>query len=118
MAVFPFSACFLNKNTARLYLKLLGRYTPGFEHLNLIKPRIIKKNLNKYKDKIDIISLGEKEFVQKFNDEQIEKIGQSLLRKSLKLLHCLPVIEKSILTLVCWTKIYYPVTVISKKKLQ
>jgi len=105
---------FLNKTTGRLYLKLLGRFTPYFESLNLIKPGLVAKALKKYNN-IIVISLGRREFVNNFNEEQIDKVGQKFLRKILKFLLRLPLFKKAILGFIVVTNLYYPITVIVRK---
>ena len=107
---------FLNKNTARIYLKLLGRYTPYFEGLNTIKPKYIINIFKKYQNELEVISLGKREFVRKFSPEQIEKVNQRFLKKCLKMLNAVPIIKKNFLWAVCAVGFYYPITIISRKK--
>jgi SAM-dependent methyltransferase len=107
---------FLNKKTARMYLKLLGCYSPFFEELNIVKPKHIIKVFKKYKNELEMISLGQKEFVRKFSYEQIEKIDQGFLKKCLKALNACPIIRKCFLSITCWAEFYYPITVIFGKK--
>ncbi|MGA2915000.1 MAG: class I SAM-dependent methyltransferase [Sedimentisphaerales bacterium] len=107
---------FLNKKTARIYLKLLGHYTSYFEGLNIIKPKHIIKVFKKYQNELEMISLGKKEFIRKFNPEQIEKVNQRFLKKCLKVLNAIPAIKKCFLWTACATGFYYPITVISRKK--
>ena len=106
---------FLNKTLGRLYLKLLGRHKPVFETLNLVKPRSIKKALCKHGENISLISLGGAEFINKFNDEQIEKINQKMLRKVSKLLLKIPFLKTCILKLIAAANLHYPVTLIVSK---
>jgi SAM-dependent methyltransferase len=105
---------FLNKTTGRLYLKLLGRFTPYFESLNLIKPSLAGQALKKYNN-ITVISLGKREFVNNFNTEQIEKVNQKFLRTILGLLVRAPLLKKTALGLFVITNLYYPITVIARK---
>ncbi len=107
---------FLNKQTARIYLKLLRRYTPYFEGLNIIKTKHIKKVFKKYQNELELVSLGKKEFIRKFNPEQIEKVNQPFLKKCLKILNAVPLMKKCFLWFACATGFYYPITVISRKK--
>ncbi len=107
---------FLNKNTARIYLKLLGRYTPFFEELNIIKAWSIKKVFKKFENELEIISLGKEEFIRKFSPEQIAKVNQPFLKKCLKILNTFPLIKKFFLWFACATGLYYPITIISRKK--
>ena len=105
---------FLNKTAGRLYLKLLGRLTPYFESLNLIKPKLAARTLKKYNN-ITVISLGRREFVNNFNEEQIDKVGQKFLRKILKFLLRLPLLKKAAFGFLVVTNLYYPITVIVRK---
>lgn len=107
---------FLNKKTGRMYLKLLGRYTPFFEELNCIKLKDITKVFKKHKNELKMITLGQKEFVRKFNDEQIEKIEVGFLKKCMKILSVCPILRECFLYVICWTGFYYPITVIFRKK--
>jgi SAM-dependent methyltransferase len=107
---------FLNKKTGRMYLKLLGRYTPFFEELNCIKLKDITKVFKKHKNELEMITLGQKEFVRKFNDEQIEKIKVGFLKKCMKIFSVCPILRKCFLYLACRAGLYYPITVILKKK--
>ena len=77
---------FLNKSLGRFYLKLLRRYTPYYESLNIIKPGAVTQTLQRYQDSVTVVSLGSAEFINKFNQGQIEKVNQKLLQKILKLL--------------------------------
>lgn len=106
---------FLNKPLGRLYLKLLRRYKPKYETFNLIKPKIVAATLKNYKNKITVISLGQAEFVKKFDAEQIKKVDQKLLQKTLKLLLRLPRIKKCILEFIARANLYYPITLIAVK---
>ncbi len=105
----------LNKKTARIYLKLRGRYTPYFESLNIVKPRHIIGVLKKYKSDVNVITLGRKEFVKNFNKEQIEKIDQKLLRRAMYLLDRLTPVKNLTLKLISGTNLYYPIVMIVTK---
>jgi SAM-dependent methyltransferase len=106
---------FLNKPLGRLYLKLLGRYKPGFENLNIIKPKEIMAVLNKHKNELELISLGKKEFVRKFNHEQIAKVNNRFLRRALELLLKAGQIKNGVLACICAAGVYYPLTLICRK---
>ena len=106
---------FLNKTLGRLYLKLLRRYTPLYETLNIIKPKAVAKTLQRYHNDITIISLGRSEFVNKFNKEQIEKVNQKLLQKILKSMFRMTLIKKWMLEFISWARFYYPITIIAVK---
>ncbi len=107
---------FLNKKTGRIYLKLLGRYLPIFEELNFVKLKDIIKIFKKHKNELEMITLGQKEFIRKFNDKQIEKIEIGFLRKCMKALSVCPILRECFLYVICWTGLYYPITVIFRKK--
>lgn len=102
---------FLNKTLGRLYLKLIGCYHSGYEDLNIIKPKVVAKILRHHQNNINVISLGCREFINKFNAEQIKKVNQKLLQKILKLLQQLPVIKKCVLEIVGRAGFYYPITI-------
>ena len=106
---------FLNKDTGRLYLKLIRRYTPGYEYLNIVKPKNVAQMLKKYNNKVTVISLGREEFVNTFNREQIEKVDQKLLRKGMYFLKRLTFIKKFTLKLISKTNLYYPIVLIVMK---
>ncbi|MBN1765028.1 MAG: class I SAM-dependent methyltransferase [Sedimentisphaerales bacterium] len=107
---------FLTKGTGRAYLKALGRYTPYYETLNLVKPGTLKRLLSRQKKKLEIISYGRREFIDKFNPEQISKTHNKLLKRVLQLIYYLPVIKKAILHGIALSDLYYPLTLIAKKR--
>jgi 2-polyprenyl-3-methyl-5-hydroxy-6-metoxy-1,4-benzoquinol methylase len=107
---------FLNKTLGRYYLKMLRRYTPYYESLNIIKPRVVKRVLRRCGSDITVLSLGQREFTNNFNAEQIEKVNQKLLKKALGLLLRLGFIKDYFLWLVTWANLYYPIIIIAKKK--
>lgn len=106
---------FFNKALGRLYLKLLGRYNAGYETLNLINPKHVGRALERYRNDLTVISLGRKEFINKFSPEQIEKVDQKLLQKILKLLLRFPVVKRWILEFISRASFYYPMTIIAAK---
>ena len=106
---------FLNKFLGRIYLKLLRRYDDKFENINLVKPRTIRRDLNLYKDKLKVLSLGRAEFINKFNKHQIDKVNQKFLRGFLKVILGVPPLKKCMLYFLTHTNIYYPLTVIAQK---
>lgn len=107
---------FLNKFSGRLYLKLLRRYSPYYEGLNLVKPGDVRRTLNLHNDKLEILSLGREEFVRKFNIHQIDKVNQKFLRGALKCIFVLPLVKNVLLYLLTRTNVYYPVTVIARRR--
>ncbi len=106
---------FLNKTLGRYYLKLLGRYTPYYESLNLIKPGFAERALRRYGSDITVLSLGRREFINNFNAGQIEKVNQKVLRKTLKLLLRLGFVKDCFLWLISRMNLYYPIIIIAKK---
>jgi len=106
---------FLNKDSGRLYLKLLRRYTPYYETLNIIKPREVARILRR-NNSVEVISLGRAEFMNKFNLEQIEKVNHKLLQKILKLLLRLRPLTGILIPLIAKADLYYPITIIARKK--
>ncbi|MHC5059869.1 MAG: class I SAM-dependent methyltransferase [Planctomycetota bacterium] len=106
---------FLSKSSGRLYLKMLGRYTPYYESLNILKPWIITAVLRRFEGSLKLISLGKREFIDKFNLEQIEKVDQKLLKNILKLVLRFSLLKKLILRVICWLNLYYPITIIAVK---
>lgn len=106
---------FLNKNSGRLYLKLLRRYTTYYERLNIIKPKEAARILHRY-EHIRTISLGRAEFINKFNLEQIEKVDIKPLKKILRLLLRLRFLTRIIVQLIAKTDLYYPITIIARKE--
>ena len=103
-----------NKFFGRLYLKLLGRYTPYYETLNIIKPGTVKGNLKRH-DNITIISLGRSEFISKFNIRQIEKVKLKFLQKILKMIMKTGRMQNSVLKIIAFLNLYYPLTIIARK---
>jgi ubiquinone/menaquinone biosynthesis C-methylase UbiE len=104
-----------NKMLGRFYLKLLHRYRPSYETLNAVCPKAVTKALEQHQKNISVISLGRAEFIDKFGAEQIAKVNQKLLRKTLKLLLALPLLRKCTLKLISWRDLYYPITIIVRK---
>ena len=106
---------FFNKALGRLYLKLLGRYNPGYETLNLINPKLLGRALERYRNDLTVISLGRKEFINKFSSEQIEKVNQGFLQGILRLLNSLTFIKRYVMDFISWVNFYYPITIIAVK---
>ncbi len=106
---------FLNKTLGRYYLKLICRYTSGFENLTLVRPHRLRKALKNNKSDITIISLGKKEFANKFKENQIDKINQTAIKWILKLISKSPILKRKFLKLITGCNFYYPITIIAKK---
>ncbi len=106
---------FLNKTLGRFYLKLLHRYTAHYESLNPIKPKTITKILRHHKNNVTITSLGQTEFIDRFDAEQIEKIDQKTLKKILKVLLKFPTVKNLLLKIAAKTNLYYPLSIIATK---
>jgi 2-polyprenyl-3-methyl-5-hydroxy-6-metoxy-1,4-benzoquinol methylase len=107
---------FLNKTLGRYYLKMLKRYTPYYESLNIIKPGAVERVLRRRSSDITVLSLGRREFVNNFNAEQIEKVNQKLLKKALRLLLGLTFLKNCFLWFISRVNLYYPIIIIAKKK--
>ena len=107
---------FLNKSLGKVYLKLIGKDIDYYEHLQIIKPKTIKKILAKYHGNIDVISLGKKEFNKQFNPSQVEKVGQPMLKMILKLILRFPTLAKIPMSIIACMGCYYPMTIIIKRK--
>jgi hypothetical protein len=80
-----------------------------------VKPRAVVGALDLYKDKLKVLSLGRAEFINKFNQHQIDKVNQKFLRIVLKSILAIPLIKKGLLNLIARTNIYYPITVIAQR---
>ena len=106
---------FLNKPLGRLYLKLLRRDLALYERLNLVKPRDITKALNAHNREVRIVSLGRAEFINSFNEQQIRKVKQRLIRRLLMILLALPFFKRCTLRLVARANLYYPIIVIAER---
>ena len=107
---------FLNKTLGRYYLKMLRRYTPYYESLNIIKPGAAERVLRRRSSDITVLSLGRREFINNFNTEQIEKVNQKLLKKALGLLLRLTFLKNCFLWFISRVNLYYPIIIIAKKK--
>lgn len=107
---------FLNKTLGRYYLKMLRRYTPYYESLNIIKPGAAERVLRRRSGDITVLSLGRREFINNFNAEQIEKVNQKLLKKALKLLLGATILKNCFLWFISRVNLYYPIIIIAKKK--
>jgi SAM-dependent methyltransferase len=107
---------FLNQRLGRWYLKLRRRYTPYYETLNILKPKEVKRTLARYGDDLEVLSLGRREFLDKFTENQINKIDQKLLRTSFKAIHRLKGLKAAVLKTIAALDLYYPVTIIAEKK--
>ncbi len=109
-------APFINKKNAKYYLKLLGLKEYKLKNINFLKPKLIEKYLKDYRNEIEILSLGEKEFVEKyFSRKQIYKVKNKYLAKILKLIFFIKA-DKLMAHLLIWLKWYYPIVMIVKKK--
>jgi ubiquinone/menaquinone biosynthesis C-methylase UbiE len=107
---------FLNRTSGRWYLKLLRKYTPYYESLNIVKPGTITRIMTVHRDTIEVISLGKKEFKNHFCSEQIAKVEQSFLRRILTSIHKTPFLRQILLRFMSLCNLYYPITLIARKK--
>jgi len=106
---------FLNKTLGRYYLKMLRRYTPYYESLNIIKPGAVERVLRRRGSDITVLSLGRREFINNFNAEQIEKVNQKLLKKALRMLLGLTFLKNCFLWFISQANLYYPIIIIARK---
>ncbi len=107
---------FLNQKSGRWYLKLLRKYTPYYETLNIVKPKTVRRIMAAHREHIEVLSLGKGEFEKRFTPEQITKVNQPLLRGILKSIHAIPLVRWMVLKLMGNCGIYYPITLIARKK--
>ena len=107
---------FLNQTSGRWYLKLLRKYTVYYETLNIVKPKTVCHIMTAHQEHIEVLSLGKSEFKKRFAPEQIAKVNQSLLRGILKSIHAIPPVRWMVLKLMGICGIYYPITLIARKK--
>jgi ubiquinone/menaquinone biosynthesis C-methylase UbiE len=107
---------FLSQRTGRWYLKLLRKYTFYYESLNIIKPKTIGRIMDEHQTEVEVLSLGKKEFKKRFTHQQINKVKQPLLRGILKAIYVIAPVKWLILELMGFCGIYYPITLIAKKK--
>lgn len=107
---------FLNQTTGRWYLKLLRKYTPYYETLNIVKPGNLRHIMSAHYDEVEVLSLGKAEFKKRFTPEQIAKVNQPLLRKILKGIHAIPFLKRIFLAMMGGFGVYYPLILIARKK--
>ena len=107
---------FLNKSTGRLYVKLLRRDPAQYSSINPVKPGTVARALKAHKEKINVISLGQKEFVNRFNLRQIDKVNQGLLKTALKVMLAIPPwLRNGLLRMIAGMNLYYPITIIARR---
>lgn len=107
---------FLNQTSGRWYLKLLRKYTPYYETLNIVKPKMIRRIMDDYQEQMEVLSLGNVEFKKRFTPQQITKVMQPLLRGILKTIHAIPFLKWFVIQLMVCCGTYYPITLIARKK--
>ncbi|MHC5083292.1 MAG: class I SAM-dependent methyltransferase [Planctomycetota bacterium] len=107
---------FFNQTTGRWYLKLLRKYTPYYETLNIVKPARIRRIMAAHQETIEVLSLGKAEFNKRFTPDQIAKVSQPLLRKILLCIHVVAPLKWLMCKLMTACGIYYPITLIARKK--
>jgi ubiquinone/menaquinone biosynthesis C-methylase UbiE len=104
----------LNKKTGRTFLKIIRKYSPYYETLNLTKPRQLKK-IAKSMPNLQLISIGRQEYKKSFNSTEIEKVNHKLLKPLLKLTSKIPLLKKTFVWLTAATNTYYPIKLIARK---
>lgn len=103
---------FLNKKNVKFYLKLLGFKKDRLDHIKFIKPKDI---LNYVKDlNVEIRSIGKKEFEEYFQEKNINKIQNRLLRIILHLILFLK-INKALIKIINKFELHYPLVIFLKK---
>ena len=107
---------FLTRATGRMYLKLLRKYKPSYEALNIIKPATIRQIIKQFSDHAQIISMGKNQFEQQFTLQQADKVQHKLLRSILHTMLRFPALSRLPLKLISSLKWYYPMAVIVRKK--
>ena len=107
---------FLTRATGRTYLKLLRKYKPSYEALNIIKPATVRQIVKQFSDHAQIISLGKNQFQQRFTSQQTDKVQHKLLRSILYTMMRFPALSRFPIKLISSLKWYYPMTVIVRKK--
>lgn len=109
---------FLSKSTGRTYMKLIRKYTPYYETLNIIKPQTLRRISARHAKNLEVLSLGRQEFIKRFNREQIAKIGQPLIRFLVQTVYHIPLLSRVIMGLIACADMYYPLTLIARKGAQ
>jgi hypothetical protein len=94
----------------------LRKYTPYYETLNIVKPKTVRRIMAAHQEQVEVLSLGKGEFEKRFTPEQIAKVNQHLLRGILKSIHAIRPVRWVILKLMGSCGIYYPITLIARKK--
>lgn len=107
---------FLTRATGRTYLKLLRKYKPSYEALNIIKPVTVRQIIKQFSDQAQIISMGKNQFEQRFTLQQANKVRHKLLRNILYTMLRFPAMSRFPIKLISSLKWYYPMTVIVRKK--
>jgi SAM-dependent methyltransferase len=105
---------FLNKDYGRKYLKLIGKYTPYYEGLNIVKPFKLKMALRNFKE-IEVVSTGEKEFAKRFNKKQASKLDSGPLRFLVLFFLKVPFLANSLIWFLNRCESHYPIVLIAKK---
>ena len=109
---------FINKRNVKKYLKLLGINEDKLKYVNFLTPMWVRDYLKDYNDKIKLISLGEKEFVNDyFCESNVSKIGNKYLAWLFKLFFLLR-INRPVARLLLSMQWYYPVVLFVKKQLK
>ena len=107
---------FLNQTTGRWYLKMLRKYTPYYETLNIVKPKTLRRMMAAHDNEVDVLSLGKAEFQKRFTPEQIAKVNQPFLRKILKGIYAIAFIKRILLAMMGACAVNNPLTLIAQKR--
>lgn len=106
---------FLGRRLGRLYLKLLRRYRPQFEQLNLVRPTGIRKAAAALQG-VEVLSTGRAEFQRHFGSREIGKVDQPLLRGLLGWLDRRRRLRNLLLKLIAGADVYYPIILIARRR--
>jgi SAM-dependent methyltransferase len=107
---------FLNRTTGRWYLKLIRRYTEYYETLNIVKLGSLTRLLGSFGDELSIVSLGRKEFIDKFGAGELAKLKQKHLKAALELLFSkASAVRQAVVWAAAKSDLYYPITIIAKR---
>jgi hypothetical protein len=72
--------------------------------------------LDGFRDQLSVISLGRREFIDKFNPDQIAKIQQKQLRSALELFSRAGAIRDPLVWMIAKSNLYYPITIIAERR--
>ncbi len=104
---------YFNRAAGRAYLKLLGRYKPHYETLNLVKPGPVARVAKQLGG--DVVSVGKEQFLGQFNDRNIELLDVKLLQRLARGMQRLGPISHLLLRAFTVMNWHYPIRLIARK---